>query len=94
MRLGASSSRIPSCSRSPIAHIDCDAFYASIEKRDRPELTGPACRRRRRKKGRRLSTCCYVARTYGVRSAMPMFKALKVCPEAVVINSRAWTFMW
>ena len=67
-----------------IAHVDCDAFYASIEKRDdpsladRPVIVGG---------GRRgvVSTACYVARTYGVRSAMPMFKALEACPEAVVI---------
>ncbi len=68
-----------------IAHLDCDAFYASIEKRDdasirdRPVIVGG---------GRRgvVSAACYIARTFGVRSAMPMFKALKACPDAVVIR--------
>ena len=68
-----------------IAHLDCDAFYASIEKRDRPEL---AERPVIVGGGRRgvVAACCYVARLYGVRSAMPMFKALKACPDAVVIR--------
>lgn len=70
-----------------VAHIDCDAFYASIEKRDRPELTGQPVIVGGGKRGV-VSTCCYVARTYGVRSAMPMFKALKLCPQAVVIKPR------
>jgi DNA polymerase-4 len=68
-----------------IAHIDADAFYASVEKRDRPEL---AERPVIVGGGRRgvVTAACYVARTYGVRSAMPMFKALRLCPEAVVIR--------
>ncbi len=70
-----------------VAHIDCDAFYASIEKRDRPELSGLPVIVGGGKRGV-VSTCCYVARTYGVRSAMPMFKALKLCPHAVVIKGR------
>ena len=70
-----------------VAHIDCDAFYASIEKRDRPELIGQPVIVGGGKRGV-VSTCCYVARTYGVRSAMPMFKALKLCPQAVVIRPR------
>jgi DNA polymerase-4 len=68
-----------------IAHIDCDAFYASVEKRDnpaiadRPVIVGG---------GRRgvVATCCYIARTSGVKSAMPMFKALAACPDAIVIR--------
>jgi len=68
-----------------IAHVDCDAFYAAIEKRDRPELAdrpvivGGA--------GRRgvVATCCYVARTFGVRSAMPTGAALRLCPQAIVL---------
>jgi DNA polymerase-4 len=68
-----------------VAHVDCDAFYASVEKRDRPELlTQPVIVGG----GRRgvVSAACYVARTRGVRSAMPMFKALAACPDAVVIK--------
>ena len=68
-----------------VAHVDCDAFYASVEKRDRPEL---AARPVIVGGGRRgvVSAACYVARTRGVRSAMPMFKALAACPDAVVIK--------
>jgi DNA polymerase-4 len=68
-----------------IAHIDCDAFYASVEKRDRPELRDRPVIVGGGVRGV-VSTCCYVARLYGVRSAMPMFKALALCPQAVVIR--------
>ncbi|MFN3930739.1 MAG: DNA polymerase IV [Brevundimonas sp.] len=68
-----------------IAHLDCDAFYASVEKRDRPELRDKPVIVGGGKRGV-VSTCCYIARQYGVHSAMPMFKALKACPEAVVIK--------
>jgi len=70
-----------------IAHMDCDAFYAAVEKRDAPEL---ADRPVIVGGGRRgvVSTCCYIARTYGVRSAMPMFQAMKLCPGAVVVKPR------
>lgn len=68
-----------------IAHIDCDAFYASVEKRDKPELSDRPVIIGGGRRGV-VSTCCYVARTYGVRSAMPMFKALEACPDAVVIR--------
>jgi DNA polymerase-4 len=69
----------------PIAHIDCDAFYATVEKRDRPELAELPVIVGGRQRGVVLA-CCYVARLYGVRSAMPMFKALAACPHAVVIR--------
>ena len=67
-----------------IAHVDCDAFYASIEKRDNPDLNSKPLIIGGGKRGV-VSTCCYIARTYGVRSAMPMFKANKLCPNAIVI---------
>ena len=68
-----------------IAHLDCDAFYAAIEKRDRPELRDRPVIVGGRHRGV-VAACCYIARTYGVRSAMPMFKALRACPEAEVIK--------
>jgi len=70
-----------------IAHMDCDAFYAAVEKRDAPELADKPVIVGGGRRGV-VSTCCYVARTYGVRSAMPMFKALALCPEAVVVRPR------
>lgn len=70
-----------------IAHIDCDAFYAAIEKRDNPDLKHKPVIVGGGKRGV-VSTCCYIARLNGVRSAMPMFKALKACPEAVVVKPR------
>jgi DNA polymerase IV len=70
-----------------VAHVDCDAFYAAIEKRDDPSLAARPVIVGGGKRGV-VSTCCYIARTYGVRSAMPMFKALKACPDAVVIKPR------
>ena len=68
-----------------IAHIDCDAFYAAVEKRDDPGLRDKAVIIGGGKRGV-VSTCCYIARISGVRSAMPMFKALSLCPDAVVIR--------
>jgi len=68
-----------------IAHIDCDAFYASIEKRDRPELLARPVIVGGGRRGV-VAAACYIARTSGVRSAMPMFKALAACPDAVVIK--------
>lgn len=67
-----------------IAHMDCDAFYASVEKRDRPELRDLPVIVGGGHRGV-VTTCCYIARMSGVRSAMPMFKALKLCPKATVI---------
>jgi DNA polymerase-4 len=68
-----------------LAHVDCDAFYAAVEKRDRPELRDKPVIIGGGKRGV-VSTACYVARIRGVRSAMPMFKALEACPDAVVIK--------
>lgn len=70
-----------------IAHMDCDAFYASVEKRDNPELRDKAVIVGGGTRGV-VSTCCYIARISGVRSAMPMFQALKLCPDAVVVKPR------
>ena len=70
-----------------IAHMDCDAFYASVEKRDNPALADKPVIVGGGKRGV-VSTCCYLARIKGVRSAMPMFQALKLCPEAVVVKPR------
>ncbi len=68
-----------------IAHLDCDAFYAAIEKRDDPSLADKPLIIGGGKRGV-VSTCCYIARIDGVRSAMPMFKALQLCPKAVVLK--------
>lgn len=67
------------------AHLDCDAFYASVEKRDAPELQDQPVIIGGERRGV-VATACYIARNYGVRSAMPMFKALKLCPDAVVVK--------
>ncbi len=92
----ASPKRCPAC-KSPrltnhpelhlltIAHIDCDAFYASIEKRDDPSIADKPVIIGGGKRGV-VSTACYIARTFGVKSAMPMFKALAACPNAVVVR--------
>ena len=68
-----------------IAHIDCDAFYASVEKRDDPSLIDKPLIVGGGQRGV-VSTCCYIARMSGVRSAMPMFQAKRLCPQAVVIK--------
>jgi DNA polymerase-4 len=69
-----------------IAHVDCDAFYAAVEKRDRPELARePLIVGHAGGRGV-VVTACYVARTFGVRSAMPMFQALELCPHGTVIQ--------
>jgi DNA polymerase-4 len=71
--------------RLAIAHVDCDAFYATVEKRDNPEIADKPVIIGGGKRGV-VSAACYIARTFGVRSAMPMFKALALCPSATVIR--------
>lgn len=99
LALGASETppaRCPACgsrrvlahaelTRLSIAHVDCDAFYASVEKRDRPELRDQPVIVGGGVRGV-ATTACYIARQYGVRSAMPMFKARKLCPDAVIVR--------
>ena len=68
-----------------LAHIDCDAFYATVEKRDNPDLADKPVIIGGGKRGV-VSAACYISRTFGVRSAMPMFKALALCPHAAVVR--------
>ncbi len=68
-----------------IAHVDCDAFYATIEKRDDPAIADQPVIVGGGRRGV-VAAACYIARTYGVRSAMPMFEALRRCPHAVVVR--------
>jgi len=75
----------PELDRLTLAHLDCDAFYASVEKRDRPELRDVPVIVGGGRRGV-AATCCYIARMSGVRSAMPMFQALTLCPKAVVLS--------
>ena len=70
-----------------IAHMDCDSFYASVEKRDCPELSDKPVIIGGGRRGV-VSTACYIARIRGVHSAMPMYRALKLCPDAVIIRPR------
>jgi len=77
--------RHPTLPALTLAHIDCDAFYATVEKRDNPEIADRPVIIGGGKRGV-VSAACYIARTYGVRSAMPMFKALELCPSAAVIR--------
>ena len=75
----------PELSTLSIAHVDCDAFFCSVEKRDNPNIRDKPVIVGGGHRGV-VSAACYHARIYGVHSAMPMFKALKLCPEAVVVR--------
>ena len=70
-----------------IAHIDCDAFYASVEKSLNPQLINKPVIVGGGKRGV-VTTCCYIARIKGVKSAMPIFKAKRLCPEAIIIRPK------
>ncbi|PCI32012.1 MAG: DNA polymerase IV [Alphaproteobacteria bacterium] len=93
--VGTSDNRCPTCGSPRIvdhpelrdltlAHIDCDAFYASVEKRDNPDLLSQPLIIGGGQRGV-VATCCYIARASGIHSAMPMFQAKKLCPEAVIL---------
>ncbi|MGE3147609.1 MAG: DNA polymerase IV [Pseudorhodoplanes sp.] len=77
--------RHPEIASLSIAHVDCDAFYATIEKRDDPSIADQPLIVGGGQRGV-VTTACYIARTFGVRSAMPMFEARRLCPNAVIIK--------
>jgi len=75
----------PELAELAIAHVDCDAFYAAVEKRDNPALQDKAVIVGGSSRRGVVLTCCYNARKFGVRSAMPMYQAMKLCPHATVV---------
>ncbi len=87
----------PELAELSIAHIDWDAFYAAIEKRDNPDLADKPVIIGGGRRGV-VSTACYVARRFGVRSAMPMFKALIGVQSEVFwewpVRAQGWSGQW
>ncbi len=72
-----------------IVHLDLDAFYAAVEMLERPELVGKALLIGGSPEGRGVvSTASYAARAFGVHSAMPTYRALQLCPQAIVLPPR------
>jgi DNA polymerase IV len=68
-----------------VAHLDCDAFYATVEKRDDSSLARKPVVVGGEKRGV-VMACCYIARRYGIRSAMPMRRALERCPHVTIVS--------